>query len=143
MSSKLNAKSEFHQMILSPESRKLNIPYPLRPYYFNSLLFGISCALEMFQTRMPQVLENCENVASFLDDVLMWGTDEPSHNRNLDQVLQKIAEAKMILNQEECVFRICSIKFLGNIKEKYEICVDQKQSSLLTLHSRKKSSNRY
>lgn len=48
-----------------------------------------------------------------IDDVLVYGTTQHEHDKNLLAVLNRIQEAGLTLNKEKCVFNKTSIKFLG------------------------------
>lgn len=82
---KLDARSGFWQMPITPESRPLtNFITPFGRYLFNRLPFGIALAPEHFQRRMLQMFQSFEGVVCHSDDVLD-GTD-----RNMTRMLQKM-----------------------------------------------------
>ena len=45
--------------------------------------FGILSALEIFHKRIQQLFDDIANVEADIDDFLIWGTDEKSHDQTL------------------------------------------------------------
>lgn len=71
---KLDARSGFWQIPLTPESRALTtFITPFGRYFFKRLLFGIASAPEHFQRRMLQMFESFEGILCHADDVLEYG----------------------------------------------------------------------
>ena len=96
---KLDAKSGFWQIPLSPESRPLtNFITPFGRYHFNKLPFGISSAPELFQRRMSAILEGLERVICLIDDVLVIDKNEAEHDTRLMQVLKRLESVEVTLN---------------------------------------------
>ena len=72
--SELDANSGFWQIPLLKESHPLIMFItPFGRFCFSKLPFGISCAPELFQRRMNQMLEGVEGVVCLVDDVLVFG----------------------------------------------------------------------
>ena len=67
---KLDIKWAFHQVELSEESRPITT-------------FGISCAPEMYQRVMQQVLEGCEGVRNIHDDIIVHRKTAEQHGTRL------------------------------------------------------------
>src|SRR6266576_1011811 len=60
---KLDAMSGFWQIKLTPESAKLTtFITPFGRFFFKHLPFGISCAPEIFQNKMMQILQGLAGV---------------------------------------------------------------------------------
>ena len=51
---------------------------------------GINIAPEIYQRKMTELLDGLEGVVIYMDDVLVFGNDETSHDRNLKCMLDKI-----------------------------------------------------
>lgn len=62
-------------------------------------MFGLSCAPEMFQKTMEQILAGCENVINYIDDIFIFGETEEEHNTALAKVLSVLKENNIMLNQ--------------------------------------------
>ena len=72
--SKLDLFSAYHQIELAPESRDITTFGTHDGLYrYKWLMFGISCAPEMYQKVIRQVLQDCEGVHNILDDVIVHG----------------------------------------------------------------------
>ena len=114
--SKLDANSGFFQVPLSPESPLLTtFLTPSGRYCYRRLPKGLCSAPEVFAKEVTRVLEGCTGVVVHMDDVMVYGKDTDTHNRNLQAVLQRLKEAGMTLNGAKCEFGKKRIKFLGRI----------------------------
>lgn len=77
-------------------------------------MFGISCAPEMFQKIMEQILADCENTVNYIDDVLIFGATEQEHDEALGRVLKALKSRGVLLNQTKCVFKVTEVMFVGH-----------------------------
>ena len=64
---------------------------------------------------MCQILEGLDGVECNIDDVLVHGATQEEHDRRLEAVFQRLGNANVTLNAENCVFNVSSVKFLGQI----------------------------
>ena len=72
--SKLDLFSAYHQIELAPESRDITTFGTHDGLYrYKWLMFGISCAPEMYQKVVREVLQDCEGAHNILDDVIVHG----------------------------------------------------------------------
>lgn len=111
---KLDARSGFWQIPITPESRPLTtFITPFGRYQFNRLPFGIASAPEHFQRRMSQMLEDFDGIICHADDVLVYGRDREEHDQRLHCVLQKFRQVGLTLN-EKCEFAREEIMFVGH-----------------------------
>ena len=79
--SKLDLNSAYHQIELSPESRDITTFGTHQGLYrYKRLMFGISCAPEMYQKVLGQVLQECDGVHNILDDVIVHAPTEEEHD---------------------------------------------------------------
>ena len=112
---KLDCKSGFWQIPLSPKSRRLTtFITPFGHFCFSRLPFGISSASEFFQTMMTEVLIDMEGVICHMDDILVHAKDQPTHDKIVREVLQRLSDAGLTLD-EKCEFSKNSAKYLGYI----------------------------
>ena len=73
--SKLDVKWAFHQIELKEESRGITTFATHQGLYrYKRLMFGVSCAPEMYQRVIQQVLQGCESVICKRD----WTDEEQS-----------------------------------------------------------------
>ena len=112
---KLDANSGFWQMPLSADSRLLTtFLTPYGRFCFNKLPFGISCAPELFQKRMLNILEGLQGVVCQIDDVLVFGATHKEHNDRLFAVMRRLESAGLTLNLGKCEFAKDQVQFLGH-----------------------------
>lgn len=118
----LDAKNGFWQLELDEPSSKLTTFWtPFGKYRFKRLPFGVKPAMEIFQMRQNQVVYGLKGVTCIADDILVVGKGENieeatrDHNRNLQQLLERLQKENLKINREK--IRICqrSIKFFGHI----------------------------
>lgn len=78
-------------------------------------MFGVSCAPEMFQRIMEQILAECDNVINFIDDIMIFGADEEEHDEALQKVLTVLKSRDILLNHDKCIYKVKEIEFLGHL----------------------------
>uniref|UniRef100_A0A147BIU1 RNA-directed DNA polymerase n=1 Tax=Ixodes ricinus TaxID=34613 RepID=A0A147BIU1_IXORI len=114
--SKLDANSGFWQFKLAPESQILTtFITPFGRYKFKRLPFGITSAPEFYQKKMSQLLSDIEGHVCNMDDILVYGSSKEEHNKRLREVLARLQQAGITLNDSKCVFEATQVKFLGHI----------------------------
>ena len=81
---KVNGTSSYLCIVLDYESSLLTTFNTLwGRYRFVCLPWGLSCAQDIFQWMMDQILECCEGVIGIADEVIIHGKDDEDHDRNL------------------------------------------------------------
>lgn len=73
-------------------------------FTYARLPFGVSSSPAIFQRTMEGVLQEIENVAVYLDDIILTGKDDKDHLQTLDQVLQRLQNAGQHLKRSKCQF---------------------------------------
>lgn len=112
---KLDIKNAFHQLEIHPDSRYITtFITPRGLYRYKRLMFGITCAPELFQKIMERMLIQCDGVINFIDDILVYGDTEEEHDSRLGQVLQTLKDNNVLLNEGKCIFKTQSVDFLGH-----------------------------
>ena len=69
-------------------------------------MFSISCAPEMYQKVIRQVLQDCEGVHSIRDDVIVHATTEEEHDERFENVVRVLSSKGLTLNRNKCQFKI-------------------------------------
>lgn len=114
--SKLDANSGFWQFQLAPESQILTtFITPFGRYKFKRLPFGITSAPEFYQKKMSQLLSDIEDHVCNMDDILVYGSSKEEHNQRPREVLARLQQVGITLNDSKCVFEATRVKFLGHI----------------------------
>lgn len=112
--SKLDIKNAFHQIELHPNSRHITTFITSTGLYrYKRLMFGVTCAPELFQKILEKMLVKCEGVVNFIDDILVFG-NETEHDLRLSKVLQVLRENNVLLNKDKCIYKTEKIHFLGH-----------------------------
>ena len=121
---KLDCNSGFHQLPLAKESQLLTtFITPFGRYCYQRLPFGISSGPEIFHREMSHILAGIPGVVVDIDDILVGGRTQEELDGRVKQVLTKLTEAGVTLN-EKCVFSTDTVKFLGHIISPKGIQID-------------------
>lgn len=67
----------------------------------------------MFQKRISQHFDDFEGVATDIDDMLIWASDEYEHKHRLEKTLQKCEKINLTLNEEKCKFKVEEGSYCG------------------------------
>lgn len=114
--SKLDIRNAFHQLEISEGSRHITTFITKQGLFrYKRLMFGISCAPEIFQKVMEKLLIGCDGCIVYIDDILIFAIDENEHDRRLKQVLIRLRDAGVKLNREKSEIKVKSIVFLGHV----------------------------
>ncbi|MEL6816472.1 MAG: RNase H-like domain-containing protein, partial [Cyanobacteria bacterium J06598_3] len=128
--STLDMRSAFNQLELHPDSRNLTafMSYDgLRRY--TRCCFGLSSIPAAFQKVMEQVLTGLSGVQVYLDDLVIYGETAAQHDARLQQVLDRLQEHQVTLNDEKCTFSASSLDFLGFTVSSEGVSVSQDRVS--------------
>lgn len=112
---RLDIKEAFHQLELDESSRHITTFITHKGLFrYKRLMFGMSCAPELFQRVLEQILACCENVVNYLDDILIFGSTLEEHNAALERVLSTLKEKNVLLNHKKCQFAVTEVEFVGH-----------------------------
>ncbi|KAK3105898.1 hypothetical protein FSP39_008092 [Pinctada imbricata] len=126
--SKLDLRNGFHQLELEPESRYVTtFSTHVGLWRYKRLNFGISAAPEIFQNEIRQALQGLRGVRNLSDDIIVFGSDQKTHDANLRAVLQRLREKNLTLNKEKCSFNQNKISFFGYVFSAEGISADPKK----------------
>ncbi|XP_063534905.1 uncharacterized protein K02A2.6-like [Cydia strobilella] len=113
--SRLDIKNAFHQLEIDEDSRHITTFSTSKGLFrYKRLMFGVSCAPEMFQKVLEKMLLGCEGTANFIDDIIIYGSDEKEHDTRLKKVLQVLKDNDVLLNESKCIYKTDKIEFLGH-----------------------------
>lgn len=94
--SKVDLAHAYMQIPLEEQSKPLTTIHTHRSLYqFNRLPFGVSSAPAIFQRTIEAVLRGFPQTFVYIDDILVTGKTEEEHLGNLNQVMDRLAEAGM------------------------------------------------
>ena len=83
-------------------------------FCFHRLPFGICSAPEHFQRRKTCILQDLPGAMCNMDDVIILGETQEQHDERSIEVLRRIAQARVTLN-ERCEFSKRNLKYLGHV----------------------------
>ncbi|KAJ8046478.1 hypothetical protein HOLleu_05158 [Holothuria leucospilota] len=113
--SKLDLKSAYHQLELHPDSRDITTFITYEGLFrYKRVCFGLASAPACFQKLMTNVLRGLCGVMCFIDDIIIYGSSKEEHYTNLCNVLKRLQECGMVLN-DKCIFEAQSIQVLGHV----------------------------
>ena len=116
---KLDLANAYQQMVLNKESREiLTINTHKGLYWYTRLPFGVSSAPAIFQRTMDTILAGTPHVACYINDIIVTGTDDADHLRNLESVLDSLQKHGIKAKESKCTFMGESIQYLGHVVDR-------------------------
>lgn len=113
--SKLDLSNAYHQLELSVESRPITTFITHKGMFrYKRLMFGVNSAPEIFQRIFEEMLSPCKNCTNYLDDIIVYGTNEGEHDRCLQNVLEVLKDNNVCLNEAKCIRKTREVYFLGH-----------------------------
>ena len=126
--SKLDLRSGYHQLVLHPSSRYITtFSTHLGLYRYKRLSFGINAAAEVFQHEIQSVIDGVAGAVNISDDIAVFGVDQATHDRALEETLTRLHDAGLTVNVVKCEFRRSRIEFFGLVFSKDGISPDPKK----------------
>ena len=111
-----DGQSGYHHMGLSAKARpKSAFVTPTDKYEFTRCPFGLMQAPAYFQRLINKVLVGLDFAFGYLDDILIYSPDVPTHLVHMRQLFQRLREADLKLNREKCNFFKSHIQYLGHL----------------------------
>ncbi len=113
--SKLDMSHAYQQIMLDESAKKyVTVNTHKGLYTYCRLPFGVASIPTIFQCTMEGILQNMKHVAVYLDDILVTGTNEEEHLRNLEEVLRRLETSGLRLKRSKCEFLGEEVIFLGH-----------------------------
>ena len=103
-------------MELSAKARpKSAFMTPTDKYEFTRCPFRLTQAPAYFQRLVNKVLAGLDFAFGYLDDILIYSPNVPTHLVHMRQLFQRLREADLKLNREKCNFFKGHIQYLGHL----------------------------
>ena len=80
------------------------------------MFFGLINLVATFQAMINDLLRDiieAEDVAMFIDDVMVGTETKERHNNIVKEVLRRMAENNLFVKPERCVWKVREVVFLG------------------------------
>jgi hypothetical protein len=84
-------------------------------YEFEVMPFGLTGAPNTFQRLMDFLLQKFDFAMVYLDDIIIYSTDELNHVNHLRQVFEVIREANLKIGLDKCEIGVDQIQYLGHV----------------------------
>lgn len=68
------------------------------------LMYGVASAPAIWQREMEIMLHNIPGVSAFLDDIRITGPNHEIHLQRLEQILQRLGDANIRINESKSEF---------------------------------------
>ena len=114
--SKIDLRKAFHQIPVTIEDiPKTAVITPFRLFEYLMMPFGLRNAAQSFQRHIDTILRDCSFARPYLDDILIFSSDNVSHHKHVREVLQKLNDSNMVINTKKCEFFSAEVQFLGHL----------------------------
>ncbi|XP_030039191.2 uncharacterized protein K02A2.6 [Manduca sexta] len=124
--SKLDANSGYWMIKLDAESSELcTFNTQFGRYKFLRLPYGINSSGEIFHKVMNDLFGELPGVLIFVDDILVYGSNQNEHNERLENVFKKAREVNLKFNKSKCLFDKSEVAYIGHIFNKEGIAPDK------------------
>ena len=100
---------------------------PWGRYRFVCLPWGLTCAQDIFQQMIDQILECYERAIGIADNVVIHGKDNEEHNQNLHRFMCIPREHGLVFNGEKCEVKQDSVTFFGTVYDTDRAHLDPKK----------------
>ncbi|XP_077969923.1 uncharacterized protein LOC120331269 [Styela clava] len=143
--STIDLRSAYHQIPISDVDR----PYTGFEaagslYQFCRVPFGVTNGVAVFQRYMDSFIEreNLEGTFAYLDNVTIFGDDQPQHDKRLKAFMNAAERQCLTLNKNKSVFSVTELIFLGHLVSHGKIRPDPDHSQpLINLKPPRNGSN--
>ena len=113
--SKIDLRQAFLSMPVAEEHRKyVTISTEKGLYQMNRLPYGTTDSSAKWQKAIDQILNGVPGTKCIIDDIIITGSSDNDHLKNLDTVLTRLEVNGLKANPEKCVFFAPEIEFCGH-----------------------------
>ena len=80
------------------------------------MFFGLINSVAIFKMMMNKILQdliNTDEVASFINNIIIETKKEEKHNKVVEEIIKRLAENNLYIRPEKCKQKIKEIEFLG------------------------------
>ena len=111
-----------------PDQHKTAFTTPYGLYQFKRMPFGLKGAPATFQRLMDQVLRGLSGfAAAYLDDVIIFSSTWAEHLWHLEEVLNRLKEARLTAKPKKCQLGMRQCSYLGHVVGGGEVRVEKQK----------------
>ena len=103
------------------------------PFRFLRLPFGLSLSQDVFQEHMDLLLKPLQGIINIADDIIVYGVDRESHDKNLLSLMKRAEEYGLVFNADKCQIGVAEITFFGLIYSAQGIKSDPERTKEIEL----------
>ena len=82
-------------------------------FRYRKLPFGLANAPAIFSRILHRLLRECDGVISYFDDILVWGSNQKEHDKNLLKLKGILSSNKLTINEGKSVYNQTELDFIG------------------------------
>lgn len=134
----VDAKHGFWQLELDEESSRLTTFWtPFGRKRFKRMPFGIKPAMEIYQRKQNEIVQDLDGVFAMADDILVVGrgeTDEEAlndHNKNWERLLIRLKQENLKLNRDKVKLCLKEVTYYGHVLSKEGVKADPSKISAI------------
>lgn len=123
----LDLSQSYYQVTLTPDSRNITaFTTNTGQYQMKRLPMGLKISPSAFSRVMTVAMSGLtyEKCFIYLDDLVIFGRNMESHNKNLMDVFERLRKVNLKLNPSKCQFLKMELLYLGHIVSKDGILPD-------------------
>lgn len=118
--STVDLSQAYHRMPVDPKSQPLTaFSYGGKQYMFARAPFGLKPLTSIFQRGMSRLLGDLPYVGIYVDDIIIFSKTKEDHLVHVQVVLERLTEAKLIVNREKSHFMSTEVLLLGFIVNEF------------------------
>ena len=132
----LDLNMGYYTIRLDPDAQKIcTIILPWGKYQYLRLPMGLSCAPDIFQEKMSELMVGLEFARTYLDDLLcLTNGSFEDHLDKLEMILVRLKDAGLRINSSKSTFCTDKIEYLGYWITRNEIKpLEKKVQAMLNL----------
>ena len=132
--STLDLASGYWQVDVAPEDQeKTAFTTPFGLYHFERMPFGLCNAPATFQRLMQRCLGSqvYDHLLIYLDDVIVYSPDFPTHLQHLEQVFTRLQEHGLKLQPRKCHLFQKQVVYLGHVVSSQGVATDPDKTAIV------------
>ena len=118
----MDCQKGFWQFPITPEDQAKTAFSPgpgMGLFEFLRLPSGLTGSPGTFQWLMDRVLRGLPFAMVYVDDILVYSSEERSHKQHLRQVFQRLVDYGLTLHREKCAIGVQEVSYLDHTFTKH------------------------
>ncbi|GBO03220.1 Retrovirus-related Pol polyprotein from transposon 297 [Araneus ventricosus] len=105
---------------------------PFGRFRFLVMPFGLKSAPEVYQKVMDNIFEDCPDIDSYFDDIMVYSKNMTDYYEKLKKVFQIARESGLKLNKDKAKIAVSELQYLGRIISPDGVFSEPKKVSAVT-----------